>query len=78
MSVLTPLRTTSNGTYTLHLELKPPELGRVELRVDMKDGVMHASIHSDHEGSAQLLRDALGDLRDRLDARRTCAPASSP
>ena len=66
--MLTPLRTTPNGTYTLRLELKPPELGRVEMRVEMRDGVLHASIHAEHEGSAQLVRDALGELRDRLDA----------
>ena len=68
VSVLTPMRTAPNGTYTLRLELKPPELGRVEMRVEMRDGVLHASIHADHEGSAQLVRDALGELRDRLDA----------
>ena len=66
--MLTPLRTTPNGTYTLRLELKPPELGRVEMRVEMKDGVLSASIHADHEGSAQLVRDALSDLRDLLNA----------
>ena len=54
------MRENPNGSYTLHLELKPPELGRIELRVEMRDGVMHASIHSDREGSAQMLRDALG------------------
>ena len=68
VSVLTPMRTTPNGSYTLRLELKPPELGRVEMRVEMRDGVLHASIHADHEGSAQLVRDALNELRDRLDA----------
>jgi flagellar hook-length control protein FliK len=68
VSVLTPMRNTQNGTYTLRLELKPPELGRVEMRVEMRDGVLHASIHAEHEGSGQLLRDALGDLRDRLSA----------
>jgi flagellar hook-length control protein FliK len=66
VSVLTPLRSTPNGTYTLRLELKPPELGRVEMRVEMKDGVLSASIHADREGSAQLVRDALSDLRDLL------------
>jgi S-DNA-T family DNA segregation ATPase FtsK/SpoIIIE len=68
VSVLTPLRTSPNGTYTLRLELKPPELGRVEMRVEMKDGVLHASIHTDHAGSAQLVRDAINDLRDHLNA----------
>jgi flagellar hook-length control protein FliK len=66
VSVLTPLRTNQNGSYTLRLELKPPELGRVEMRVEMRDGVLHASIHAEHHNAAQTLRDALGDLRDRL------------
>jgi flagellar hook-length control protein FliK len=68
VSVLTPLRSTQSGSYTLRLELKPPELGRVEMRVEMRDGVLHASIHAEHQSSAQQLRDALGDLRDRLGA----------
>ena len=38
------------------------------MRVEMRDGVLHASIHAEHEGSGQVLRDALGDLRDRLGA----------
>ena len=54
--------------YTLRLELKPPEMGRVEMRVEMRDGVLHASIHAEHEGAAQLVRDSLSDLRDRLNA----------
>jgi flagellar hook-length control protein FliK len=66
VSVLTPLRMTQNGTYTLRLELKPPELGRVEMRVEMRDGVLHASIHAEQHNAAQVLRDALSDLRERL------------
>jgi Flagellar hook-length control protein FliK len=66
VSVLTPLRTNQNGSYTLRLELKPPELGRIEMRVEMRDGVLHASIHAEHHNSAQVLRDALSDLRERL------------
>jgi hypothetical protein len=68
VSVLTPLRTTPTGSYTLRLELKPPEMGRIEMRVEMRDGVLHASIHAEHEGAAQLVRDSLGELRDRLNA----------
>jgi flagellar hook-length control protein FliK len=68
VSVLTPLRTTPTGSYTLRLELKPPEMGRVEMRVEMRDGVLHASIHAEREGAAQLVRDSLGELRDRLNA----------
>ena len=68
VSVLTPLRDDADGTYNLRLELKPPELGRVEMRVEMRDGVLHASIHAEHAELGELLRAALGDLRDRLDA----------
>jgi flagellar hook-length control protein FliK len=68
VSVLSPLRTTPTGSYTLRLELKPPEMGRVEMRVEMRDGVLHASIHADREGAAQLVRDSLSELRDRLNA----------
>ena len=68
VSILSPLRTSLNGTYTLRLELKPEELGRVEMRVEMRDGVLHASIHADHESSAQLVRASLNELRDQLAA----------
>jgi hypothetical protein len=68
VSVLTPLRTTTNGSYTLRLELKPAELGRIDMRVEMKDGVLHASIHADRESSADLVRDSLSELRKRLEA----------
>jgi hypothetical protein len=66
VSVLSPLRTTANGSYLLHLELKPAELGRVEMRVEMRDGVLHASIHADREASAHLVRAALNELREQL------------
>jgi flagellar hook-length control protein FliK len=68
VSILSPLRTMANGAYTLRLELKPAELGRVEMRVEMRDGVLHASIHADHESSAQLVRSSLNELRDQLAA----------
>ena len=62
----TVAHTAPNGSYSLRLELKPAELGRVEMRVEMRDGVLHASIHADHESSAQLVRAALNELRDQL------------
>jgi hypothetical protein len=36
------------------------------MRVEMRDGVLHASIHAEQHNSAQVLRDALSDLRERL------------
>ena len=38
------------------------------MRVEMRDGVLHASIHADHESSAQLVRASLNELRDQLAA----------
>ena len=38
------------------------------MRVEMRDGVLHASIHAEHAQTAELVRDALDDLRARLDA----------
>ena len=48
--------------------MRPPELGRVDMRVEMRDGVLHASIHAEHSQTADLVRNALDDLRARLDA----------
>ncbi len=67
-TVMRPLQRTPDGGYQLRLELRPPELGRIDLRVEMRDGVMHASIHAEHAHTAELVRNALDDLRARLDA----------
>jgi flagellar hook-length control protein FliK len=63
-----PLHRGPDGTYQLRIEMRPPELGRVDLRVEMKDGVLHAAIHTEHSETADLVRAALDDLRSRLDA----------
>ena len=68
VSVLRPLQRAADGTYQLHIELRPPELGRVDLRVELRDGVLHASINAEHPRTAELVRNALDDLRARLDA----------
>jgi hypothetical protein len=66
VSVLRPLRANRDGAYRLDLELRPPELGRVELRVELRDGVLHASLRADNDAAAQLVRDSLGELRVQL------------
>jgi flagellar hook-length control protein FliK len=68
VAVLRPLERAGDGTYHLRLELRPPELGRVDLRVELRDGVFHAAIHTEHANTAELVRGALDDLRSRLDA----------
>jgi flagellar hook-length control protein FliK len=68
VAVMRPLQRTADGTYRIRIELRPPELGRVDMRVEVKDGVVHASIHAEHAETAELVRNALDDLRARLDA----------
>jgi flagellar hook-length control protein FliK len=67
-AVIRPLPRGANGSYQVRIELRPPELGRVDLRVEMRDGVLHASIHTEHAHTADLVRSALDELRARLDA----------
>ncbi|GIU85812.1 MAG: hypothetical protein KatS3mg009_0327 [Acidimicrobiia bacterium] len=66
--VLRPLRHGPDGAYRLQLELRPPELGRVELRVEVLDGLLNASLRVDNEAAAHAIRDALDSLRQRLEA----------
>jgi flagellar hook-length control protein FliK len=68
VAVLRPLQRTADGTYRIRIELRPPELGRVDMRVEVKDGVVHASIHAERAETAELVRNALDDLRARLNA----------
>jgi flagellar hook-length control protein FliK len=67
-AVLRPLPRSGDGSYRLRLELSPPDLGRVDLHVELRDGVMHASIRAEHARTAELVRNALDDLRSQLDA----------
>jgi flagellar hook-length control protein FliK len=68
LAVMRPLQRTADGSYRIRIEMRPPELGRVDMRIEVKDGVVHASIHAEHAETADLVRNALDDLRARLDA----------
>jgi flagellar hook-length control protein FliK len=68
VAVMRPLQRTADGSYRVRIELRPPELGRVDMRIEVKDGVVHASIHAEHAETAELVRNALDDLRARLDS----------
>ncbi len=67
-AVIRPLPKTADGSYQIKIEMRPPELGRVDMRVEMRDGVLHASIHTERSETADLVRSALDDLRAKLDA----------
>ncbi|HET9729617.1 MAG TPA: flagellar hook-length control protein FliK, partial [Acidimicrobiia bacterium] len=64
---LRSLQHAADGSYRFRIELRPPELGRIDLRVELRDGVLHTVIHTEHAHTAALVRDALNDLRARLD-----------
>jgi flagellar hook-length control protein FliK len=64
--VLRDLRRAEDGSYEMRLELRPPELGRVDVRVELRDGVLHATIRTEHAHTADIVRGALDDLRARL------------
>jgi flagellar hook-length control protein FliK len=66
--VIRPLQRSPEGNYQIRIEMRPPELGRVDMRVEIRDGVLHATIHAEHAQTADLVRNALDDLRAALDA----------
>jgi flagellar hook-length control protein FliK len=51
---------------TLQLRLSPPELGSLRLELNVKDGVLTASMETETAAARRLLLDHLPALRDRL------------
>ena len=51
---------------TLQLRLSPPELGALRIELNIKDGVMSASLQTENANARRLLLDHLPALRDRL------------
>jgi flagellar hook-length control protein FliK len=51
---------------TLQLRLSPPELGALRIELNVKDGVMSASLQTESANARRLLLDHLPALRDRL------------
>jgi flagellar hook-length control protein FliK len=54
---------------TMQIRLDPPELGAVQVRVEMRDGVMTASFETSNDQATRLLSHSLGDLRTALEAQ---------
>jgi flagellar hook-length control protein FliK len=50
----------------IRLQLRPPELGNLTIRVVMHDGVLQAHIAADRPEAAKLLEQSLGHLEDML------------
>lgn len=53
----------------MQIRLDPPELGAMQLRVEMRDGVMTASFETSNDQATRLLSHSLGSLRTALEAQ---------
>jgi flagellar hook-length control protein FliK len=66
--VVTPLRRLGDGQHDLVLELRPADLGAVRVELSLDKGVVHLGLRAEVEQTGQLLRAALPELRQQLDA----------
>ncbi len=66
VSVVAPLRTAADGTYTLSLQLHPADLGEITLHVQMHDGEMSVHIESAEAQTRDTLTAAIGQLRSAI------------
>jgi flagellar hook-length control protein FliK len=57
------------GGGSMHIRLDPPELGAVNIKVEMRNGVMTASFEAANSDTARLLSHSLGDLKTSLEAQ---------
>jgi flagellar hook-length control protein FliK len=53
---------------TMQIRLDPPELGDLQLSIQMRDGVMSASFQTSSDQATHLLSHSLGELRASLEA----------
>lgn len=54
---------------SMHIRLDPPELGALNVRVEMRDGVMTAAFETTNDQATKLLSHSLGDLKTALEAQ---------
>jgi flagellar hook-length control protein FliK len=68
--IITGLRTEllPNGG-TMHIRLDPPELGALQVRVTMQDGVMTAAFETSNDDATKLLSHSLTQLKHALESQ---------
>jgi flagellar hook-length control protein FliK len=66
VSVVEPLRTQPDGSYRITVDLHPADLGRVQVEMKLDHGEVSLHLQAEHASTSTLLRDALHELRDRL------------
>jgi flagellar hook-length control protein FliK len=54
---------------TMLIRLDPPELGALQVTVEMRDGTMNATFQTSNESATQLLSHSLGQLKTALEAQ---------
>jgi flagellar hook-length control protein FliK len=69
LDAVLPLRNHADGDYQVRLELRPAELGRVELSVELRDGVLSVHMHADNAAARDVLQQQLARMRDLLHER---------
>lgn len=67
VSVIAPFRRQTDGSYQLAIELHPRELGRVEIELAVRNGVITLHMRAEHGATNALLRDMLGELARDLE-----------
>ncbi len=56
----------TRGGGPIEIRLSPPELGSLQLRLEVKEGVLTASLETDNQAARNALLDNLPALRERL------------
>lgn len=54
---------------TMHIRLDPPELGALQVKVSMQDGVMTASFETSNDDATKLLSHSLSQLKHALESQ---------
>lgn len=67
VEVIGPLRQAPDGTHRLSVHLRPDELGEVLVDVRVRGNEVNLTIRAELAGTADLLRDAVGELRAELE-----------
>ncbi len=67
LGALLPLRNRPDGSYTMQLELHPHDLGRVELTIQLHQGVLSVHMHADNPEARAALAAHVDQLRELLD-----------
>lgn len=64
-----PAELTANRPQRLTLEVDPPELGRCELELSLRDGRVRATVIADRPETVLMMRAVEGQVREQLAAR---------